>query len=77
MDQAMDQANDQDATAKDAVVQDRLKGQTIRTANLEIKDDGGAFVMDLISSQLPCRIEWNNNGRIVFNYKDTKYVIRK
>lgn len=54
-----------------------LKGHTIRSANIELKPDGGLITLDLVSVESPSEIAWNNSGKVVFNFKDRPYLLRK
>lgn len=54
-----------------------LKGQTIRNAYIEMKPDGGIVNIELVSVEAPAEIAWNNNGKVVFSFKDRPYLVRK
>lgn len=73
----MDKAMAPGKSMEQDVLEKRLGGQTIRQASIEMKSDGGALVLDLLTTSMPARIEWDNGGKIVFMFKDRPYVIRK
>lgn len=54
-----------------------LKGQTIRNAYIEMKPDGGLVNIELVSVEAPAEIAWNNNGKVVFSFKNRPYLLRK
>ncbi len=54
-----------------------LTGQTIKAADIEIKPGGGILTLDLVSVENPVKLKWFNNGKVVYEFKDRPYVIKK
>lgn len=54
-----------------------LKGHTIKTADIEVKPDGGLITLDLASVSTPVEIAWNKEGKVVFSFKGRPYFIKK
>jgi hypothetical protein len=54
-----------------------LTGQTIKAADIEIKPGGGVLTLDLVSVKNPVKLKWFNNGKVVYEFKDRPYLIKK
>jgi hypothetical protein len=54
-----------------------LTGQTIKAADIEIKPGGGILTLDLVSVENPVKLKWFNNGKVVYDFKNRPYLIKK
>jgi hypothetical protein len=54
-----------------------LSGQTIKDAIFELNASGGLLTLDLVNTTIPAKLEWHNNGSVVFTFKDRNYTLRR
>lgn len=77
----MEPPSDTNATKQkseeEMVLINSLKGQTIKSSDIELQPGGGTLTLDLVSVLSPVKLHWNNEGRVVFDFKNRPYVLRK
>lgn len=61
---------------EEALVSQALQGHTIKNAHIDVGPTGGSLTLDLITTENPATLEWQNTGRVVFNYKGRKHLIQ-
>lgn len=64
-------------TDEEMVLMQGLKGQTIREADIDLNASGGTLTLALVSVENPIQLIWNNEGRVVFNFKGRPYTLKK
>ncbi len=62
---------------EEAVVSDRLSGQTIKNASVELKAHGGAITLELVGTKIPAVLSWDSSGKVVFTFKNRPYILRR
>ena len=62
---------------EEMVVSKSLGGQTISKASIDLDSNGAKLNLELVNSLSPASFEWNNDGSIVFSFKDRDYTIRR
>jgi len=68
---------EKEKSGEEAAVAERLSGQTIQTASVDVDESGGEVSLQLVGVKVPATITWTNGGRVVFNFKGRPYVLRR
>lgn len=74
---AQEKANVDAQHASADILAKRFAGQTIRTASLDVKKNGGVLHLDLVGTKSPAKLEWKANGKVVFTFKERSYILHK
>lgn len=60
-----------------AVMSDRLSGQTIKNVSIDLGDGkGGKLSLDLVGTKIPATLSWDPSGKVVFTFKNRPYILR-
>ncbi len=62
---------------EEAVVSDRLAGQTIKNASVELQPHGGSITLELVGTKIPASLSWDTSGKVVFTFKNRPYILRR
>jgi hypothetical protein len=62
---------------EEMMVGKNLSGQTIKHAKLDLDPVGGSLTLELVNTNVPAKLEWNNEGKIIFIFNDRPYTIRR
>jgi hypothetical protein len=61
---------------EEAVVSQRLSGQTIKNATVQLRPNGGMVNLELVGMKIPASIQWDSSGKVIFNFKNRPYILR-